>query len=124
MVLDFRAIGRTMMSDMRQRRRADDVPPMTPQEMRRLRRLLGVNQYGLAQLLGVSRSAIARDESGAGAPGGVALEALHTTREMIDKRAAAELRGVESGVKTALKAGLVVGGLYLLVKLLSSSEKE
>ena len=109
---------------MRQRERADDVRPMTPEEMRRLRRLLGVNQYGLAQLLGVSRSAIARYESSAGPPGGVALEALHTIREMVDVRTAAELRGVESGIKTALKAGLVVGGLYLLVKLLTSSGKE
>ncbi|MHC4251068.1 MAG: hypothetical protein ACYS9X_18255 [Planctomycetota bacterium] len=43
---------------------------------------------------------------------------------MIDRRTAAELRGVESGIKTAPKAGLVVGGLYLLVKLLTSSGKE
>ena len=91
---------------------------LTHEQIGKMRRRLGLTQYAFGRLIGVARATVARWEIANRKPEGASaavLEAIHKRIKQLDDR---ERRRVGDQLKEAVKAGLVLGGAYVLFKVL------
>lgn len=91
---------------------------ITPVQIQWLRGALGLSRAQLGRVLGVTGKSIHFWETGRGRPGGTSREALRACLTLARKKTGAQLQDVALGLSEWLAAGITVGGLYVLFRLL------
>ena len=102
--------------------------PVTPEEVKQLRSMLGLTQRDLARLIHVDGVRISQWEQGHVRPSGPHMEALIALREAVMGSTGRRLAHAQSKLANVLKAAAtgaaILGGLWIVLKLLSGSKEK